>query len=489
LNQYNTADHFYSKQNLSKNSIEDFKGEIISIRKKHSNEISTINKTYINNKQLSNFNNLKPLNNLSKNDNQNDYNNLNTKQNNPIDNLNQTKSYMSESNNNFSTKNPNKINNNNLNNNNLLSRSISTSHNFFGPLSKLNNIRNSKEDVEQTLYVTQSVRNNFQSIPDHLGLKYNITSKNARDSWNAINKIFNKRNQGFYCPHCEHCNKIQDENLEQYFAMKEAKNIIKKGFDYICDYYDNEQSFLDFLINMNQCLNSNSNTNVNNNLSMNNSDQNFIVNNIEKGLNKNFVNKIKNNKNVTNNDSANNSNGFIPENTSNNLNNNKNTDLFKNNKSPKKLLINAELENIHFPKGQNNQNYNMNIINGEMENIKNNKKSNKFDLDRLLLTYPKISTDRNVLHLVTNFLDALVNDKISLHSIVTPEIFDKLKERLIAQGLAFRANEKELDFDKEIDLLFDEATREKIKKLFKSKLFFLIFICKKINLILKNFLN
>lgn len=474
LNQYKTDSYFNTKQNKNRVSIEDLKGEIISIHKKHPGENTfSKNSILIENKQLSNFNNLKPLNN-----NQNLINK-------PIDNLIQTKSLMNESNNNLSIKNLNN-NNNNSNHNNSFLRSKSTSNDFFGPHIKKINMRNTVQDGEQNIYVTQSIRNGLQGLPENLERKYDITSKNSVNSWNAINKIFNKRNQGFYCPHCEHCNNIQDENLEQYFAMKEAKNIIRKGFDYICEYYENNQSFLDFLINMNQGGNSinnnanNANNSNNNNLNLNNSGSNFNFNNTnynEKSINNNLLSNIKSNGgNLINREIANNSNGFRSENKINNQSVSRNVNLSKKNRSLNKSILTGELDNSHFPKGQNNQNYNMNIINGELENIKKNKKSTKFDLEALMITYPKLSTDRNVLQLVTHFLDALVNDKICLDYMVSPEIFDKLKESLIAQGLAFRATDTELDFDKEIDILFDETTREKIKKLFKSKFLFLFLL-------------
>ena len=75
----------------------------------------------------------------------------------------------------------------------------------------------------------------------------------------------------------------------------------------------------------------------------------------------------------------------------------------------------------------------------------------------------------NVLQVVTHFLDALVNDKISLESITGPDTFNKLKVILISQGIAFEEKDGELDFDKELDLMFDAGTKDKLKKLFKSK--------------------
>jgi len=300
-----------------------------------------------------------------------------------------------------------------------------SSTNLCSSQNTLNNI-NSKLSDEKVTYVTQSQKNCLPDLIENIHLN-NSSSKYSIKSWNSINKMFNKRNQGFYCPHCEHCNKIEDENLDKYMAMKEAKNVIQKGFEFICEYYGNDQNFLDLLINLKPNTNLGTN-NLNNKINKNKE----ILNNSEYNLSNSNINKFNNNEQISN-----------------------------------KSNINFEYNNSHYPKIQSNKNCNINIINGELENIKNNKKSSNFDLDLMLLTYPKLNCDRNVLQLTTHFLDAIVNDKIGIENIVTPETFDKLKESLIAQGMAFKQNENELDFDKEIKLLFDKATREKIKKLFK----------------------
>jgi hypothetical protein len=45
---------------------------------------------------------------------------------------------------------------------------------------------------------------------------------------------FSNNNQKLYCPFCEHCNSIKDENLDNFIAYtKESKSIINKGFEYI----------------------------------------------------------------------------------------------------------------------------------------------------------------------------------------------------------------------------------------------------------------
>jgi hypothetical protein len=233
-------------------------------------------------------------------------------------------------------------------------------------------------------------------------------------SWDALNKIFYKKNQGFYCPHCSHCNNIKDETLDTYLALKEAKSIINKGFDYICKNYDTDQSYLDFMLNEN-------NRKEENNINTSNLNSNICFNN-------NNYKKINN-----------------------------------NNKSSSKL---KSSKNVHFPMSISNLNNNMNQVNGEIENIKENKQKYIFDIEKLITTYPRSLNDRNILQLVTHFLDALITEKIFINSIVTPNIYEKLKDSLITQGIAFRENDSEIEFDKEIDMLFDQTTKEKIKNLF-----------------------
>jgi len=75
---------------------------------------------------------------------------------------------------------------------------------------------------------------------------------------------------------------------------------------------------------------------------------------------------------------------------------------------------------------------------------------------------------------VTHFLDALVDDKISFDSIAGTEIFEKLKDSFISQGYAFKENDAEIEFDKELELLFDDNTKERLRKLFKSKIIFIL---------------
>jgi len=40
---------------------------------------------------------------------------------------------------------------------------------------------------------------------------------------------------------------------------------------------------------------------------------------------------------------------------------------------------------------------------------------------------------------------------------------------LIAQGNAFKINQNDVEFDKELELLLDETTKEKLRKIYNSK--------------------
>ena len=311
---------------------------------------------------------------------------------------------------------------------------FSNYNNFNNSSLNIQNYTNNFQIDEESMYITQSVNAGFPKIlgkssignanieknkefsPKINYLNNKLTNNNF-NSYNNINNISNpnsmlnnnnfninkeessffqhnknllhKNSNNFYCPHCDHCNNIKDENLEKYLNMKEAKNIVKKSLEYIVYNYQTDQSYLDFLL-QNNTPNSTNTTNSGN------------INNSPKG-------------NINNNSSDHN-------------------ELNKNNPQQKK--------------------------------------GNRFDIDVLLNTFPKHNNkSRSVLQIVTHFLDALINDKISLDNIAGPETFQKLKDSLITQGIAFKENEGEIEFDKELDMIFDFETKEKLRKLFKSNFF------------------
>jgi len=281
------------------------------------------------------------------------------------------------------------INNSNNTNKEINNIDIDNSNNLkhsprIGP-------QNSNMKKEPSININNSNSNIFNS--NNLDRNANIAflnSSNNSNTLNSINKALYKKSNKFFCPHCEHCNVIKDENLEKYFNMKEAKNIVRKSLDFIVTNYQTDQSYLDFLLG--------------------------------------------------------------------------------NNNPGLSYLNYFNADSLY----QINKNNNLHINNNEYENLKSLKKRTKFDIEVLLNTYPKHSNNRTVLQLVTHFLDALINDKVSLDSIAGQETFEKLKDSLISQGIAFKENEGEIEFDKELDTIFDESTKDKLRKLFKSIFFITI---------------
>ncbi len=283
----------------------------------------------------------------------------------------------------------------NLNNTNYKNTNYISSINQVGncspnmiPFSLSQNLYNNiNNNNNSNILASNSNLNSCNNIDKNFNYGY-MNSTNNSNTLNSINKALYKKANKFFCPHCEHCNVIRDENLEKYFDMKEARNIVRKSLDFIVTNYQTDQSYLDFLLGNNN-----------------------------PGLNH--------------------------------------------------LSYMTNLSSLQ----QINTNNNLNINNAEYENLKNIKNRTKFDIDVLLNTYPKHSNNRTVLQLVTHFLDALINDKVSLDSIAGSEIFERLKDSLISQGVAFKENEGEIEFDKELDNIFDDPTKEKLRKLFKSNIF------------------
>lgn len=284
---------------------------------------------------------------------------------------------------------------------------------------KLKKVRSESENKSNMFY--NNSKRNISFYHDKSSSKPIKNTNNNNDSiyekkkLDLVEKILTQKNNKYYCPNCAHCNVISDENLEKHFNLNEAKNIIKKSLDYIVNYYDTDQTYMNFILQNNSGKAENENNNKENH--------------------KNYKPNYKNS-------------------------------IIKN--------------SSHNPLEQNNINNNLNINNNEYENLKNSNKSTKFDIEVLLNTYPKSSNNRGTLQVVLHFLDALVNEKTSLDVIAGPETFDKLKDILIMQGITFNEKDGEMNFDQELELMFDCETKEKLIKLFKSKfknpIYFFIYV-------------
>lgn len=71
---------------------------------------------------------------------------------------------------------------------------------------------------------------------------------------------------------------------------------------------------------------------------------------------------------------------------------------------------------------------------------------------------------------VSHFLNALIDDELSLERVVAPEVMERIKDSLISKGMAYEKNDHEhkVFFDKELEQLFDDKTKLIIEKLFES---------------------
>ncbi len=70
---------------------------------------------------------------------------------------------------------------------------------------------------------------------------------------------------------------------------------------------------------------------------------------------------------------------------------------------------------------------------------------------------------------INNFLNALTEDKLSLENLITPELSERLKESMISRGNLYSASTEEVEFDKEIQNLFDDDSKKFLNELYKSK--------------------
>ena len=88
---------------------------------------------------------------------------------------------------------------------------------------------------------TQEISHNITKMLDFGGenneenINQNPTYFNLDNNTNQNRRLTKENyNKKFYCPFCEHCNNIKDANLDSYiYTIRESKNIINRGFDYI----------------------------------------------------------------------------------------------------------------------------------------------------------------------------------------------------------------------------------------------------------------
>lgn len=88
----------------------------------------------------------------------------------------------------------------------------------------------------------------------------------------------------------------------------------------------------------------------------------------------------------------------------------------------------------------------------------------------MIQKYPKKKINNRLTYkIVCNFLNALIEDKVCLENILSPEVMDRIKDSILSKGLAYeKHSENKLFFDKELESLFDEKTKNIILKLNES---------------------
>ena len=102
-------------------------------------------------------------------------------------------------------------------------------------------------------------------------------------------------------------------------------------------------------------------------------------------------------------------------------------------------------------------------------NLEEIKKNNVGEMENLIYTFPKQILNRPISQILMNFLDGILNDKFSLDYIIGTEYNDKFKDMFILEGWSLSEKNGNLEFDKELEYLFDNGIKEKMIKFYKSK--------------------
>ena len=62
----------------------------------------------------------------------------------------------------------------------------------------------------------------------------------------------------------------------------------------------------------------------------------------------------------------------------------------------------------------------------------------------------------------------MLEDRLALENIASPELIEKFKDSIISKGQAFEDIGDKVEYDKELESMFDEPTKLLINKLVKS---------------------
>jgi len=280
--------------------------------------------------------------------------------------------------------------------------------------------------------------------------KFEIKNDSNFNKLLLVERILKNKKDGHYCPHCEHCNKITDENLNKHFEIIEGKNIIKKGFDFILNYIDVENKpYMEYLF------------------------QNKESRIVEFPKDQKDEILFKKRETQQKEENPNNLRKIDREGINGNCEklDFKNVSSQNSKDNGHKMNASSSIKDYCFnQKNNNNFNNNFYLTNFENPNCKKIEISKNFVISDLLKVYQKnnISGNKQIYSIVTHFLDALINDRVSFEEIVGNDTYEKMKKNLIMQGLSFENKNGELNFEKELEMIFDEETKDKIFKMFRS---------------------
>ena len=101
---------------------------------------------------------------------------------------------------------------------------------------------------------------------------------------------------------------------------------------------------------------------------------------------------------------------------------------------------------------------------------KDDKKQQFFESEKLVMNFPKMKNDSRLTYVtISHFLNALIEDKLNLDSIINNSLYEKISNSILSQGLSFDNNDdNKLIFDPEIANLLDENSKGIIENLFRS---------------------
>jgi hypothetical protein len=122
---------------------------------------------------------------------------------------------------------------------------------------------NNKENFIKTFYQKKSSEKIFVTPVKKKSVNvFNINSKKKislidqnqnqnqiqNNKTDVVKNILNNKNTDYYCPICEHCNKINDVNLDKHLQLREVKEIIKKSFYFILNNFETDVNYMEYML-------------------------------------------------------------------------------------------------------------------------------------------------------------------------------------------------------------------------------------------------